>query len=163
MKMPLAYVTSDHHFGHDKMANLRGYANAQSFAEAYVQAHNSVVQEHNAVVFLGDVCMSPGSLNIIKELRGTKHLVLGNHDQFTQAQYLEAGFKSVNAMLFSGSAKVVLTHYPVHPCYFSFRQADWVNIHGHTHLEWLKPPYINACIEHSLKPRLIGDLIKCSI
>jgi calcineurin-like phosphoesterase family protein len=160
MKLALGYVTSDHHFGHDKMAQLRGFYNDRAATEAYVMAHNSVVQDHHAVVFLGDVCMSRESLSVIAKLKGSKHLVLGNHDQFSPADYLDAGFKTVNAMLFSASARVIYTHFPVHQSYFTFRQADRVNLHGHLHSQTLEDgPYINCCLEHSLKPRLVSSLV----
>jgi len=70
---------------------IRWPDSASDFAEAYIEAHNSVVQDHHAVVFLGDVCMSRESLAIISQLKGSKRLVLGNHDQFSHQEYLEAG------------------------------------------------------------------------
>jgi calcineurin-like phosphoesterase family protein len=161
MKLKHAYVTSDHHFGHDRVARLRGFESASDFAKAYIEAHNAVVQDHHAVVFLGDVCMSRESLAIISQLKGSKKLVLGNHDQFSHQEYLEAGFLSTEAMRYSGDLGVVLTHYPVHSSYFTHRQATWINLHGHLHQEVIPDPrYINACIEQSLAPRLISELIK---
>lgn len=151
-------MTSDPHFGHDKLAILRGYSSAADFEEQYIKAYNSAIQKHNAVVFLGDVCMSRESLGIISKLNGSKHLVLGNHDQFTHQEYLDAGFKSISAMLFSSSLGVVLTHYPVHPSYFDFRQKDWVNLHGHLHTKILSGQYVNCCVEQSLQPRSVARL-----
>jgi calcineurin-like phosphoesterase family protein len=159
MNIKLALVASDHHFGHDKLAHLRGFNNAETFAQAYVEAHNAVVQKHHAVLFLGDCCMSRESLGIISKLNGSLHLILGNHDRFTQDEYLAAGFTSVSAMQFSATAGVVLTHYPVHPAYFSFRQEKWINLHGHIHTEVLPGPYVNCCIEQSLRPRAIADFL----
>jgi calcineurin-like phosphoesterase family protein len=158
MKLKNAFVTSDHHFGHNKMANLRGFSTSQAFTDAYINAHNYVVKAHHAVLFLGDVCMSRESLGIIKLLNGSKHLVLGNHDQFTHEEYIEAGFKSVSAMKFSSTIGAVFTHYPVHQSYFDFRQKDWANFHGHLHTMSLPGPYINCCIEKSLTPRPVSDL-----
>jgi calcineurin-like phosphoesterase family protein len=152
MQIKHAFVGSDQHFGSHKIAHLRGYESHQEFTQKYIDAHNASVQAHNAVIFLGDSFMTKDSLEIVKKLNGSIHLVLGNHDPFKAHEYLAAGIKSVSAMLTSSDQKVVLTHYPVHETFFRHNQKDWINFHGHLHSDFAGPQHVNCCIEQSLVP-----------
>jgi calcineurin-like phosphoesterase family protein len=105
------FVVADLHFGHDKIAQIRGYDSAASFEKDFVSGYLPVVQEHDVTWFLGDIFMGSEPSKLLVTLPGTKHLILGNHDNFTHEQYLAAGFASVRAMAFSASAGVVLTHF----------------------------------------------------
>ena len=157
---PHHFVISDTHFGHDKIAQIRGWDSAASFEKDFISGYLSLVQEHHVVWFLGDILMGNEPSKLLVDLPGIKHLILGNHDEFTHDQYLAAGFSSVRAMAFSASAGVVLTHYPVHPSYFSYRQEGWINLHGHIHTETIPDHrYRNCCIDQFNVPKTIEQII----
>lgn len=157
---PDHFVVADTHFGYDRIAQERGWDSAASFEKDFVSGYLSAVQEHQVVWFLGDIFGGNKPSDLLVDLPGTKHLILGNHDTFTHDQYLAAGFSSVRAMAFSARTGVVLTHYPVHPHYFSHRQERWINLHGHLHTEIIPDQrYRNCCIDQFSVPKTIEQLI----
>ena len=126
--MAETFFIGDTHFGHLKLALVRGFASVEEHDEELVKRWNAVVRKRDAVWHLGDVLFGTRSFPIIGRLNGTKKLVAGNHDQYPTRKYLEAGFNKV-----VGSAQVkhyLLTHIAVSNCQFERWPA---NIHGHTH------------------------------
>lgn len=75
--------TSDTHYGHTKMAEHRGFADRDAMDEALVKAWNSVVDFGDTVYHLGDLSFRKPAetAEILAQLRGTIHLVPGNHDK----------------------------------------------------------------------------------
>lgn len=121
------FVIGDTHFGHKKLAMIRGFASVEEHDEFLVDRWNSVVFKRDTVWHLGDVAFGRSALSHIGRLNGTKKLVAGNHDQYPTAAYLEY----FNRVL--GAAEVwncILTHIPVHQSQF-YRYR--LNIHGHLH------------------------------
>jgi calcineurin-like phosphoesterase family protein len=65
-----------------------------------VKNWNSVVRSEDIVYILGDIAMIGKSQEeklgqIIQKLRGTKILIMGNHDEMSQKQYIRIGFQQV--------------------------------------------------------------------
>lgn len=165
MKLQCSYLVGDHHFGSEKMAKMRGFQSHDHFAAEYIKAHNAVIQEHNAVVFLGDCVMNREALPILGKLNGQIHLVLGNHDNLTQKEY--AQYCKTYPMIVSYQRKVILSHIPVHTSFFGFKK-DWLNIHGHMHTYEVETVfgnkdtrYLSTCIEKiGLEPIHFSELVK---
>ena len=81
--MPLIWLTSDCHFGHDKdfIWETREFNSVEEMNEAIVERWNSKVQEDDDVYMLGDFMMGEQSnIKYIQRLRGRIHLIRGNHD-----------------------------------------------------------------------------------
>lgn len=123
--MSLRYYTSDLHIGHEFVATLRGFENADAMDAAMVANWNSVVRERDHVWVLGDV--TAGSFNdrhieVLDKLNGTKHLVSGNHDRchpmhrnaHTQAKKYMRCFDTVQSAAEHriDGRKVLLSHFP---------------------------------------------------
>ena len=161
------FVIADLHFGHKKLAEVRGFASVQEHDDAIVAAWNRTVKASDVVYVLGDVFR----LDRVAELKGTKKLAMGNHDQYPIARYVPL-FSQIRAYYeFDG---YILSHIPVHPSQFSRYLG---NIHGHTHNhtmqewhpamngndgDWVDdrryfPVSVEWCI--SMEPFLLRDLI----
>lgn len=79
----MIFLTSDTHFGHEKVAKLRGFDTVAEHDIYLGVAWMATVAEDDTVWHLGDVAMGGwrNSLPLLRELPGKKHLVLGNHDR----------------------------------------------------------------------------------
>ncbi len=149
------HFTSDLHLGHRKAAEHRGFTGPQATAEHDViiaRNWNAVVRPDDAVWVLGDLAASSPAyaLEILGNLPGTKHLVLGNHDQphpmhrdahLRLGKYLDV-FASVStaARRRVEGTEVLLSHFPYHRDRGEVRHTQWRLrdegrwlLHGHTH------------------------------
>ena len=160
------YVIADLHLGHDKIlifSPSRGGPTVKTVEQHdqwIIKQWNSVVTKQDVTIVLGDVAFSKDALAKVKLLNGTKHLVFGNHDKFSIAEYLKYfskihGFYKKQARK---GVKVWLSHPPIHP--HSLR--DLVNIHGHTHANCVvgDKRYVCVSVEHSDGvPRKLEDIV----
>jgi calcineurin-like phosphoesterase family protein len=135
--MPNTFFISDTHFGHENTCTkfkrddgtpLRPFANAQEMDEEMVKRWNEVVKDGDKVYHLGDVVMSKKHITTMLRLKGSKRLILGNHDLLGVREYIKY-FKEVYAIRVLED--VTLTHVPLHP--ESITQRWKTNVHGHTH------------------------------
>lgn len=128
------WVTSDLHFNHK---NIIGYCREQFHTieehnEYIIQRFNSVVMKDDLVYILGDVGFTPAKelKPLIQKLNGRKILIVGNHDKFTDGEYLSMGFIQVHRHPVYFSTNIILSHIPIIEAYNN----PWViNVHGHVH------------------------------
>ena len=119
------YVISDEHFDHNNIVthtrkDLFGsddIDNSVSKMNEYIISnHNSVVNDDDIVLILGDFSFKTGIdrlTELISKLNGHKFLVMGNHDNIEKPDfYLKAGFEDVflNPIKFNGD---YYSHYPL--------------------------------------------------
>lgn len=169
------FYTSDWHFGHANIITycpsrveylgLREGATVTDMNEALVRLWNGQVNHDDVVYVIGDMCMGKvaETLEYVKRLNGTKHLVLGNHDrphpictakaekreEWKQA-YTDAGFVSQAygyRQYFDGVLAEV-SHFPYYGDHTEERyNADVIGeyvpveeglplVHGHVHDMW---------------------------
>ena len=153
--MSTVWFTSDTHFGHKRVAELRGWRpeSVDGYNETLIQRWNATVMPEDTVWHLGDVGFGRGLLQLVQRLNGTKHLVSGNHDEVwpghrsahqAQPTWLSA-FRTVQpfAKIRVGDEMVLLSHFPYAgggdhtdvERFTQFRLQDegmWL-FHGHTH------------------------------
>ena len=130
------YFISDTHFGHENVIRFcdRPFKNAQEMNAALINNWNSRVKEHDTVYILGDMffrCDKPEE--ILKQLKGKKHLVIGNHDSSWMNKVdMNKYFLSVSNMLEinDGKRNITLCHYPMLTWKHAMRS---YMIHGHIH------------------------------
>ena len=157
--MNKVYVTSDTHFGHKKVlefeSNSRPFATIDEHDAELVTRWNSVVSKNDTVWHLGDVLFGAHSFETLKLLNGRKKLVMGNHDRYPTAKYLEHFSVVLGSAEYKGC---ILTHIPIHPD--QLRRYK-LNIHGHLHSDFMNDNrYICVSVEHTnLTPVLLSDLI----
>ena len=119
------FISSDWHLGHKLAAEIRGYKSVEEHDEAVLAAACAVLHKKSKLFILGDVAFRPAALLRIQEVPGVKALVLGNHDTFRAARYLEV-FNDLHGAL--NYRDFLLTHVP--SCASPRFRA---NLHGHLH------------------------------
>lgn len=145
--MSKVYFISDLHFGHKRIVEFSGTArgNVTSIEEHdtwIINQWNSVVTKNDLVYVLGDVCFDKTKLPLLKKLKGTKHLILGNHDEFSLTEYSKYFNKVHGFMKYRG--KAWLSHSPIHPNELRGK----INIHGHVHHKTIPDKnYVNVSVE----------------
>ena len=153
------FIIADTHFGHKKIIDFesasRSFATIEEHDDELVRRWNNTVGKKDTVWHLGDVLFGEGAFATLGRLNGVKKLVMGNHDHYPTAKYLE----HFNTVL--GCAQLrgyILSHVPVHPAQFGRFKG---NLHGHLHSKTLDDPrYINVSAERlNLTPALLDTLL----
>ncbi len=186
--MSATWFVADTHFGHAKVAELRGFRSPEEHDEAITKRWNRQVRPDDLVWVLGDI--SGGSrtseahaLGIIKTLPGIKHLIAGNHDSassihreaYKRLPLYRDIFETVQqfARIRVEGQNVLLSHYPYGwlgdgteregSRYTQYRLPDegLRLIHGHTHQS---EPFTDRqmCVSWESWRRLVslGDVAK---
>lgn len=88
----MIYLCSDLHLGHQKpfLYEPRGFKNIYEHDQKIIENWNSMVQDGDVVFCLGDI-MLYDNINGRKcwnQLRGEKHVILGNHDTDARKEIL---------------------------------------------------------------------------
>lgn len=122
---------ADLHLGHKAIHKFAGehrggVSSLEEHDQWIIDRWNSVVRKNDVTWVLGDAAFSNKGLEKIKKLNGVKHLLLGNHDDFSIDKYKKY-FNKVTG--FHKKASIWFSHPPIHE--ESLR--NLVNVHGHTH------------------------------
>ena len=116
----MIYFTSDQHFGHRNIIRFcnRPFFSAGEMDTALIRLWNEKVKETDTVYILGDLMYrneNPPEY-YLGQLKGKKHLVLGNHDENWIGKVNTADwFESVSEFCtFSdGQHRITACHYPM--------------------------------------------------
>lgn len=117
----MTWFTSDLHIGHANVIKFcnRPFQSADEMNRELVRRWNAVVKPTDTVYALGDMCFLAARIGvpILSRLLGNKILIEGNHDKYSKAQYLQAGFRPIlrEARINIGKIPVRLSHYPYWP------------------------------------------------
>ncbi len=138
------YFTSDLHWGHAKMATLRGFETPAQMNEKLIENWNAKVPKNAEVYVLGDFSFmgAIATREIIGRLNGRIALVPGNHDSGMNAGTLSLFDRvlpplkniKVNRHLEDGTEVVqhlVLCHFPL-LVWDKGHYGAW-HLHGHCH------------------------------
>lgn len=145
----MEWVTSDHHFGHERIIGLERpqFKSLVDMNNYMITQWNKVVAPEDTVYHLGDFSLGltnqqMGSL--MNTLNGTIILVRGNHDRMGKQRLLDFGFKDVVSRVEMG--RFILTHRPIPKDLLG----DRFNIHGHIHSNNIgHDNYINVSVEQT--------------
>jgi len=159
--MSKIFVISDTHFCHEKIIDYasRPFSSCAEMDSAIVKNWNSVVKDNDIVFHLGDIGFSRRSqlIEILKNLKGRKKLVKGNHDIFPDSFYLDNGFEWVSKYPIIVNDFYILSHAPV----WLSPVMPYVNIHGHIHQNKLEyDGYVNVSVEHINYTPILLDKIR---
>jgi len=130
---------ADCHFNHKAIISFdsRPFLNVNSMNRAMIQSWNFTVNENDDIYIVGDLIfegdMEPAE--ILKALKGKKHLIIGNHDSWMmQDNKLISYFESVDKYMEieDDCERVVLCHYPILE-WNGYYRGTW-QISGHIHL-----------------------------
>lgn len=133
------YYIADLHLGHDNIIKLsnRPFDNVEEMNETLLQNWNSVVTPEDDVYILGDMCYKmhhDNALHYISQLKGKKHLILGNHDDvILNNADLRRYFEEITPYkeIVDNDAKIVLCHYPMVEWNGYYNGA--LHFYGHVH------------------------------
>lgn len=129
---------SDLHFGHANVIRFdhRPFFDVDSMDDAMIKMWNSRVSADDDVYIVGDFCFKSNRTPdwYLRQLKGHKHLIIGNHDKITiecenAARYLESMDKMLHVS--DEDKQICLCHYPLVEWYKS-RHGSW-HIYGHIH------------------------------
>ena len=92
------YIIADTHFDHENIIRYcnRPYLKIEYMNNDLVNRWNNVVSKNDVVYVLGDFAFGKEAISkYTQQLNGTKYLIKGNHDTYSNKFYREAGFKEV--------------------------------------------------------------------
>lgn len=149
------WFTSDTHFGHANFltfqdvdgAVIRPFASVDEMDELIIERWNSVVRDGDKIYHLGDVCFNKSRFSdIMGRLKGSKRLILGNHDDIKRFRMYEH-FKKIALWRIFKEHDFVASHVPL--ARDQFRKVGF-NLHGHVH-EKPEPSnrHICVCVERT--------------
>lgn len=138
------YFISDLHLGHVNCLAFdnREFPNIEAHDNTIIERWNSAVGVDDDVWILGDISWynATKTVEIFRQLNGTKFLCAGNHDKRLlknkDVQGLFAEITNYKELQITDKLGVVLCHYPI-PCY-NHHYYGWIHLYGHVHtsFEW---------------------------
>ena len=166
--MPREFVTSDLHFGdravlHPDFA-ARRFRSTSAMDEALIRNFNKRVGPTDETFFLGDVFAEPVPIkrraHILQRLNGTKHLIVGNHDDAATTRM--PGWASVQDSLridlIEGEFGFSMAHKP--PVDAPVFDGSTIYLHGHLHTRKATMPVYDVGVDaHGYKPVHLSMLV----
>lgn len=137
--MAIRYI-SDLHFGHSNIIrfDMRPFESTEEMDRELVKRWNDVVDKDDQVYVLGDMFWKKAdeAIPILKELKGNKFLVRGNHDRVGDRNF-DKCFACITdyTEVKDEGRHVILCHYPI----FAFKNHyydGWYHLYGHVHNTW---------------------------
>lgn len=131
------FFLSDLHDGHANAIKYdeRPFTDVDEMHAVLVANWNRVVGKNDFGFILGDLAFKPEWANrILRELNGSKYLIIGNHDNFIGKADFDAGILAGIADIATLSIDgfhIVLCHYPMEiwdRCHYGS-----IHLHGHIH------------------------------
>ena len=135
----MKYYISDLHFGHQSILSLcnRPFQSVSDMNKTLIKNWNQKVTAQDDIYIIGDLFYEAEKPeDILSELNGKKHLILGNHESRWYSEKYRSFFKSVQSSLeiVDQNHAIFLCHYPMvsYP-----KQSRAYMIHGHIHNDTL--------------------------
>lgn len=130
----MIYYTADLHLGHYNILKYdkRPFNSTQEMDKTIIDNWNNRVTDNDDVYIIGDVCFGNNPENYIKQLKGKKHLIIGNHDKEVLKR-CRSYFVSVDyyKKIYDNNKAIILCHYPMAEWDGMFRES--YHIYGHIH------------------------------
>ena len=126
----MLFFTADTHFGHKRMAAMRGFESSVDMDAHLICVWNEVVAPADTVFHLGDFSFHAKvkTQAIWKKLNGNKILVKGNHD--TKNHFDSSCLRYYHTLRAQGLL-FVLFHFPIEE--WQNKHYGSVHLHGHSH------------------------------
>lgn len=125
------FFIADTHFGESNIMHYenRPFASVEAMNQAMITNWNTLVSEEDKVYVLGDFGADGQEAAIVRQLKGMKYLVKGNHDTRANAYYREAGFEEVYDCPILLENFWILSHEPL----YVNENMPYANLFGHVH------------------------------
>lgn len=165
------YYISDLHLCYEDSIKKynRPFSNLKEMHNCFIANWNKTVTDKDTVFILGDVGLPVDKyetnkiIQIIKNLKGRKVLIQGNHDYklLREIKFREL-FEEITIYkeIYDCGKKVILMHYPLED--WKFKEKGSYHLHGHTHTNNIShiDRRLNVCCEKiNYVPRRIEELI----
>lgn len=151
----------------------RGFKNIQEHDETIINNWNSAIAPDDDVYFLGDLFLNDNKrgLEILSQLNGRIHFIIGNHDTDVRIELLKKHQKIVE-IVFAKRIKIgkylfFLSHYPTITANYDDKKLNehLINLHGHLHdlnKFYNNNPYVyNVALDaHNNRPIEIQEIIE---
>ncbi|MDE5945795.1 MAG: metallophosphoesterase family protein [Oscillospiraceae bacterium] len=129
------FFISDLHIGHANVIRFdnRPFCSLKDFNTKIIENWNNAVSPDDEVYILGDFgWKNTMALDVIKQLKGKKHLILGNHDHLINSE-LKQYFESIQdyKVIVTDNQCIVLSHYPIAFWYGQHKYT--ILLYGHLH------------------------------
>lgn len=128
------FFTSDQHFGHRLLAELRGFDSIAEHDDAILTAYNSRVGKGDVVFNLGDVMLpyrEEDATKLLRAMNGTKHLIFGNHDPSKLGRHKQWAWTGHIRARKIADERFVLCHYALRSWPGMGKGA--IHLYGHSH------------------------------
>ena len=172
------YYIADMHLGHTNIIRLcnRPFNDVNEMNETLISNWNSRVTDEDTVYVIGDFAYKSAEdpVKILKQLKGRKVLIEGNHDKGNlKNSAFRAEFDEIRSMksIIDNDRRIVLCHYPIVEWDGYFKGAYLV--YGHIHNNIKNRAYkvmkdeklaLNAGVEITgYMPVTFDELVKCNI
>lgn len=116
----LIYYIGDMHLGHKNVIKYddRPFETVEEMDSILIENWNSVVSDDDDVYIIGDFIYRSSNIAVyyLEQLKGHKHLIIGNHDLNTiEDEKACAYFDSIERLGYvkDGTTDVVMCHYPI--------------------------------------------------
>lgn len=149
----MIWFTSDQHYGHDKVIGFsqRPFIDLADMNAGLIQKYRAKVRPHDICYFVGDVffCGYIEAHSIMEQLPGRKILIQGNHDKFSQKQYISLGFEIVaeEMVVRLFGRRIKLCHYPRTPTLWDKLRSKFMHNYDYRYPE-RRPPYDGRWLIH---------------
>ena len=130
------YYISDTHLGHANVIRFqnRPFKDVEEMDKTIIDNWNSVVTDEDDVWILGDlIYKAKDPIVYLKQLKGKKHLIVGNHDKFARNNVFRKYFVSIDDYkeVVDDNTRIIMFHYPIAEWNGYFRNS--VHLFGHIH------------------------------
>lgn len=136
------WFAGDHHFGHGNVIRYcnRPFTDAEEMDREMKARWNNRVKPDDVVWYLGDLIFTrewQDVLDLLDELNGQKHIIIGNHDHLIRDHRDDPDLTSrvLSVQNYAehrvGRQRLILCHYPF-LTWNACHHGTW-NLHGHCH------------------------------
>lgn len=170
------WLSSDYHFCHNKpfLYEPRGFNNVWDMNKDIIEKHNSCVNMIDDVYILGDLMLNNNEegLKCIKQLKGSLHIILGNHCTDTRIELYKTCYNIVEIVyatrLNYKGYHFYLSHYPTFCSNFDDNKSlksKTINLCGHSHItdpfgDWNRGVIYHVEVDaHNCYPVLLDNII----
>lgn len=141
----MIYYTSDLHFDHKNIIKYcnRPFSSVEEMNAALITNWNARVTDNDFVYILGDFTLEgrDRALHFLKQLKGHKTLILGNHDTFAYKEAFDTDAAGLDCVIEHKAMckvhdpfvdkKIVLCHYPL--AVWNGKEHGSLHFYGHVH------------------------------
>lgn len=173
----MIYYISDTHFFHENIIRIckRPFIDLERMHSVIISNWNKKVKPEDEIYILGDLsykCPDAGYqqlFNLIKNLNGKKHLIIGNHDRKWLKSYnnqcKEKLFESIDIykdIYDDQNRRVIMFHYPIEDWDGQYRGS--YHLYGHVHNSdngyKIIPNRYNVGVDvNNFEPKTLDELI----